>query len=254
MARAAVSRKVVAPVDLAIVNRTPAKAEALAETLGAHHCTAQALSEWHPQCVILAVKPKDVSEGAQIARAALRDGGLVLSVLAGVTTARLRELLGPRIGIVRAMPNVASLYGAGVTAWCSGGDLHESHKSWCVRLFESLGSAFEVADDTAIDIATAVFASSPAFLLYVVEQLESRCDGLGLTAEEGRRLLAQLLRGCAALVESSRPLHETRASVVSPGGTTAAGLAVLAGGHVGTIFRDAVSRSIQRAGELSKLY
>jgi pyrroline-5-carboxylate reductase len=254
MVRAALARQIVTTKGLAIVNRTAAKATALAEALGCDHYAPEELPAWRPECVLLAVKPRDVVDGAALVRSALQDGGVVISVLAGVTTARLRELVGPGISIVRAMPNVASLYGTGVTAWYIEEALHPTQEEWCRRLFEALGVAFKVSAESRIDVATAVFASSPAFILYVIEQLESHVDGLGLTPGEGRHLLAQLLRGCASLVESSRPLPETRASIVSPGGTTAAGLGVLAEGHLGSIFRDAIGRSIERAEELSRSY
>ena len=69
------------------------------------------------EAVILAVKPQKVEEA--IWGVKFPAGLALLSIVAGYSTARLEKLL-PGLRILRAMPNVAALVRAGITALAPG--------------------------------------------------------------------------------------------------------------------------------------
>ena len=68
---------------------------------------------------VLAVKP-DVAEAGPAHPGRRRASDRVLSIVAGLSTARLEAALGPGDVVVRAMPNTPALIGAGVAAMSGG--------------------------------------------------------------------------------------------------------------------------------------
>lgn len=200
--------------------------------------------------VLLAVKPQVLSE-VELAMAEIEFAGLVVSILAGARSERVREALGGRCRVVRVMPNTPALVGMGISGICRGPGATDGDAALVKTLFRGVGEVIEI-DESEMDAVTAVSGSGPAYLFLMAQAMREGAVDAGLAPEIADRLVRQTLRGSAELLARSEDTPETlRASVTSPGGTTAAAVAVLEGAG----WRGVVSRAIlaarDRGAELS---
>ncbi len=108
--------------------------------------------------VLLAVKPQNLEEIATDINGKLKPGQMVISILAGISIARLSARLGHQI-IVRAMPNTPAQIGMGMTVWCCSEKVSDKQKEITGRIFSAMGRAIQVADEKYIDMATAISGS-----------------------------------------------------------------------------------------------
>ncbi|KAB7644134.1 pyrroline-5-carboxylate reductase [Polymorphobacter fuscus] len=179
-----------------------------------------------PDVLVLAVKPQVWRAAAAPLLAQIGPMTLVVSVMAGVTTADLAAAF-PGAAIIRAMPNTPSAIGQGVTAlFTTAGDLAEGAGE---ALFSAAGATVWLADEGDFDAVTAVSGSGPAYVFAFIEALAAAGVAAGLAPVLADRLARATVTGAAALAaaEAAVPAAELRTRVTSPGGTTAAGLAVL---------------------------
>jgi pyrroline-5-carboxylate reductase len=176
--------------------------------------------------VVLSVKPQVFPSLLPELAPALSAQSLVISIAAGVPL-RAIELLLPAARVVRAMPNTPALVRAGVTALAAGARASDADRALASTIFESVGKVVHVPEEH-MDAVTALSGSGPGYLFLVVEALIAGGRELGLDPDVARILAAQTLYGAGKLlVESGEEAEVLRARVTSPGGTTAAGIAVL---------------------------
>ena len=178
------------------------------------------------EIVVLAVKPQVFPSLLPELAPALSQRSLVISIAAGVPLRAIEALL-PAARVVRAMPNTPALVSAGVTALAAGARATEDDKALASTIFESVGKVVHVPEEH-MDAVTALSGSGPGYLFLIVEALIAGGRELGLSPEVARTLAAQTLYGTGKLlIESGEEAEVLRGRVTSPGGTTAAGLAVL---------------------------
>ncbi|MBE0490642.1 MAG: pyrroline-5-carboxylate reductase [Sulfurospirillum sp.] len=189
--------------------------------------------------VILAIKPQSL-EALHVSGTA---HGLI-SILAGVTLARLKEKISAKL-YVRAMPNMAALKGKSATSLC--GD--EALKQEAMGLLESIGKCFWLSSEKELDIATALAGSAPAWIALVAEALSDGAVNLGLKRELSYQYLAQLFEGVGVLLQEEHPAL-LKDKITSPEGTTIAGLAKLEEGGVRDSFIKAMQSAYERAQKL----
>ena len=184
------------------------------------------LAGFRPDIVIFALKPQVL--GTALAEfVPLVAGALVISVAAGVSLARLSELLGGHHRVVRAMPNLPVVVRQGVTT-LYGKALAAADAAACEAVFTAVGQVAWVAGEDQIDVATAIAGSGPAYFFALVEQLALAGAAEGLVPEVARRLATQTCIGAASLLQQDgRDAAALKAAVCSPRGTTEAGLAAM---------------------------
>jgi pyrroline-5-carboxylate reductase len=236
-----------APVDeLRVVERLAPRADELRLRFPGLEVTDEPLpARGH----VLAVKPGDV-EAACRALAATGEPAPVLSIAAGVTIARLEAALAPGTPVVRAMPNMPALVGAGAAAVAAGTAAGEAELAWAEQVLGAVGLV-ERVDESLLDAVTGLSGSGPAYVFLVAEALVEAGVLAGLPRPVSAALAAQTLLGAARLLDESPEGPEAlRAAVTSPGGTTAAGLRVLESAGVRAAFLDAVMAATERSREL----
>jgi pyrroline-5-carboxylate reductase len=141
---------------------------------------------------------------------------------------------GRDLPVVRAMPNTPALVGQGAAAIAPGAHATGDDLDWAAGILEAVGIVVRVPE-SQLDAVTGLSGSGPAYVFLVAESL----------------IEAGVLVGLSRAV--SRALPDTlRASVTSPGGTTAAGLHALESHGVRVAFLDAVKAATQRAQELGR--
>ena len=193
---------------------------------------------------IVAVKPQYVPEvAAQLASAGV---GRILSIAAGVTIATI-ESAAPSSAVVRCMPNTPSLVGCGASAIAAGTQAGTADLDWAEEILGSVGTVVRL-DESALDAVAGVSGSGPAYVFHLAEALIDAGIAEGLEPDVADALARQTILGAATLmVETGEDPGVLRENVTSPGGTTAAGLAVFAEadllGLVGRVVHAAVERS-----------
>ena len=182
-----------------------------------------------PDVLVLAVKPQSLDQVAPQIAALAAERTLVLSIIAGKTIANLTARLPRARAVVRAMPNTPAAIGRGVTAAFANADVNPEQRRWCERLLGAVGAFFWLEDEGAIDAVTAISGSGPAYVFALTEALAAAAERLGLPAELSMGLARGTVEGAAELMrrESATAPATLRQNVTSPGGTTAAALAVL---------------------------
>ena len=198
---------------------------------------------------ILAVKPQDAAAALDRMAGGLGDGGLV-SIVAGLRTFSIEEQLGGRPSVVRAMPNTPARVGSGVTALTPGRFASEGTKELAVSVFSAVGPVVWL-DEDKLDAVTALSGSGPAYLFLVAEALVDAGVALGLPRDVAETLVFATVEGSGRMLRASGdPPAVLRAQVTSPGGTTAAALAVLEAMAVRAAFGEAARAAERRSREL----
>ncbi|MDR7550101.1 MAG: pyrroline-5-carboxylate reductase [Armatimonadota bacterium] len=201
--------------------------------------------------LILAMKPADLDQAMTELRPHIRQGHLVISVLAGVRCASVERYLNGT-PVVRAMPNLSAAVLASTTALAYGRHAGEDARSAARALFDRVGHTVDVSED-AMDAVTAVAGSGPAYVYLFMEALIEAGVQAGLSSEVARILAVQTVFGAAKLVkETGGEPADLRRRVTSPGGTTMAALGVLEARGFKVSIGDAVRQAIRRARELSR--
>lgn len=199
---------------------------------------------------VLAVKP-DVAE---VACRALGAAGVrrVLSIVAGMPSARLEAVLPAGSVVVRAMPNSPALAGAAVSAVSGGSNARSADLEWAEAVLGAVGTVVRVPE-RQLDVVTGLSGSGPAYVFLVVEALVEAGVLAGLGREISTALAVGTVRGAAALLAETGERPEVlRADVTSPGGTTAAGLRALEARAVRSAFIEAVLAAVERSRSLAR--
>jgi pyrroline-5-carboxylate reductase len=175
------------------------------------------------RAVILGIKPQALDDAAPTL-APLTQGATVISMLAGIRLARLAALFPAAAGHVRVMPNLAAAIGKSPIALAGA-----APDPAVTALMAPLGAPEWLAEDQ-FDLVTALVGSGPAFVYRFVAARAAGAADLGMAPAQAQRLALVMVEGAAALAAASdADPAELARRVTSPGGTTAAGLAVLDG-------------------------
>ena len=232
--------------------------EASAQRLAAAHpglaVGTDPAAAWRGDALLLAVKPQQLVAVAATATPPAGGAGveppLLISVLAGVTVARLQGLFsGHRI--VRAVPNTPCLVGAGLCGLAWGEGVSEAQRRWVQQLFAQVGEVLELPEPQ-LDAFLALTSSGPAFVALVAEAMADGAVAAGLPRALAQHLAHRTLAGTAALLQE-QDLHpgQLKDMVSSPGGTTIAGLRRLEQGGLRSALLEAVLAAAERSRELA---
>jgi pyrroline-5-carboxylate reductase len=199
---------------------------------------------------LLAVKP-DVGEAVLRTLSAVGINR-VLSVVAGLSTARLEAVMRPGAVVVRAMPNTPALIGAGVAAMSGGSAATSADLDWAEGILASVGTVIRLPE-RQLDAVTAVSGSGPAYVFLVAEAMIEGGVMAGLPRPVSEELVVATILGSARLMaETGDDPAELRSAVTSPGGTTAAALRTLEFKAVRSAFIEAVAAATERSRQLGR--
>jgi pyrroline-5-carboxylate reductase len=207
-----------------------------------------------PAVVLLAVKPQSMEQVLPDLAPLVSPETIFISIAAGTSLHRLKELLGAEARIVRAMPNTPSAVGRGVTVACANALVTAEQRALATALLAAVGEADWVESEPLIDAVTAISGSGPAYLFYMTECLAAAGEALGLEGGLAMRLARATVSGAGEMLHRlDEPAATLRKNVTSPGGTTAAALDVLMGeGGLSPLIRRAALAARDRARELGQ--
>ncbi|WP_203448884.1 MULTISPECIES: pyrroline-5-carboxylate reductase [unclassified Mycobacteroides] len=262
--------------DIVVSEKVPARAKALADAYSIRVSEVADAVEG-ADFIVVAVKPSDVeSATTEIASALAKldaEGSereteqVLVSVAAGVSTGFFESKLAAGAPVVRVMPNAPMLVGAGVSAVAKGRFANDEQLSAVAELLESVGTVIKVAE-SQMDTVTALSGSGPAYFFLLVEALVDAGVASGLTRPVATDLVIQTMAGSAAMLleraesdenrapglqtrtEVDTTAAELRATITSPGGTTAAALRELERGGLRASVYAAVDAAKTRSEQL----
>jgi pyrroline-5-carboxylate reductase len=205
-----------------------------------------------PRLVVLGVKPQKLDEIAPQLKPWLTSRATIVSILAGVEAASLKQRFPTAGAIVRAMPNLPVAVRRGVTALHSA-DADDRTRAELGDLFGVLGYAMWMADEAKLAAVGSVAGAGPAYVARFVAALAKAGEQRGLGADTASTIALETVLGTAWMAAATgESMDEVVRRVASPGGTTEAGLAVLdqaLDDLVGITIRAAAERGAELAQE-----
>jgi pyrroline-5-carboxylate reductase len=201
------------------------------------------------EAIFIAVKPPMVVPVLAELKDQLQNK-LVISLAGGVRISSMEKVCDARI--MRALTNTPSAICRAATGITRGSRSTKDDVDLVRKIFGAIGVVVEI-NEQQIDIVTALSGSGPAFIYTVVEALAAGGTKLGLANEVAMELAIQTARGAAEIMlESKMSPEELRRMVVTPGGTTAAGLALMEKLGTGESLIAAVETATKRSQEMAK--
>jgi pyrroline-5-carboxylate reductase len=194
---------------------------------GARTVTSFADAGPPPKLALLAFKPQKLDEIAPDLRRLLSGNTIVVSLLAGVEVASLRQRFPGAAAIVRAMPNLAVAVRRGVTGLYSP-DLDKQAEVQLNDLFSALGFAMWMSDEGKLAALGSVAGAGPAYVARFIDALAKAGEKRGLTYDIAATIARETVLGTAWMAATTgEDMESIVRRVASPKGTTEAGLAVL---------------------------
>jgi len=245
--------RIVTDEQLIILEKSPDKAEKLKKlSIGTVYGTAGSYIK-EADLIILAVKPQDIQALFDSIRDHIDKQQVFLSIMAGITTATISDALGIS-KIIRAMPNLPAQIGEGMTVFTSSDDVTRIELVTVQNLINATGKSIYVENEQAIDAATALSGSGPAYVFYFMNAMIQAAQSLGFKESEAELLIYQTFSGTIDLYNKhNHNCGEWIAKVASRGGTTEAALKTFAANDLPQTIKKGITSAYERAEELSKL-
>ncbi|MGH7752247.1 MAG: pyrroline-5-carboxylate reductase [Gemmatimonadales bacterium] len=240
------------PQRITVVDVHPGKLEELKRTYRVHVTSDAVAPVRKAKLVVLAVKPQTLDGVLDRIREGVKPDQLIISIIAGVGSAYIRDRLGKRNPVIRVMPNIAATVDAAASALAGCDPTGEEHFKVAEAIFGAVGEVVRV-DEVHLDAVTGLSGSGPAYIYMVIEAL---CDGgvkMGLPRETAMKLATQTVFGAAKLVKETG-LHPAtlRDQVTTPGGTTITAIHELEQRGLRAMLIGAVETATERSRLLGK--
>ena len=205
-----------------------------------------------PKLAVLAFKPQKLDEIAPALRQFLSSKTVIVSLLAGVEAASLRQRFPGAGAIVRAMPNLPVAVRRGVTGLYTA-DADQSVRQQVNDLFSALGFAMWMTDEAKLAALGSVAGAGPAYVSRFIAALSKAGQQRGLTPEIADIIARETVLGTSWMAAGTGENMDSVAKrVASPRGTTEAGLAVLDGeGALDDLIAATINAASARGAELA---
>lgn len=238
------------PENIFISDIRPARLKLMAEQYHVQPLQTNAELAAKVDTLVLSVKPQNMADVLAEIKSNVRKDALVISIAAGIKTAKIADFLG-NVPIVRVMPNTPALVGQGAAALYAN-PAAADRLDTALKIFSAVGVAVVVDDEELMDAVTAVSGSGPAYFFLLMQEMIKAATELGLSADTAKQLVLQTAKGAALLAEQgSDSPAELRQKVTSPGGTTEAALKVFADNRFSRLVKSALIAAHNRSRQLS---
>jgi pyrroline-5-carboxylate reductase len=198
----------------------PAKAETFKREYGVSDVGSAAELARVCDLILLAVKPDAAPGVLQTIAGELNERKIVLSVVLGLTIAKITEMTGGVCRVVRVMPNTPALVGAGAMCVSFGDGIADGEKDTIISLLAACGEV-EVMEERLLSRVTGLTGSSPAYVFIMLEAMADAAVRNGIPRATARRLAAQAVLGSAKLaLEADKHTGALKDDVCSPAGST----------------------------------
>lgn len=130
-------------VEVLLANRTKAKAETLAERIGAVVSSNEIIAR-EADHIFLGVKPQMIVDVLKDIAPALKErksAPVLISMVTGLDIARIQELAGGDYPIIRIMPNMPAAVGEGVIFYACSGNCDKAQQEAFLRYMAPAASS-----------------------------------------------------------------------------------------------------------------
>ena len=233
--------------ELLLSNRSREKASALQARIGGRVTDNPGAAK--ADFIFLGVKPQMLPEVTPKLREVLkqrREPFTVVSMAAVTSIARIKELLGDDVPVIRIMPNTPVSVGEGVILYaCSGEVTAETEGSFLAAM--SASGRFLKVEERLIDAGACISGCGPAFVDLFIEAMADGGVACGLPRSLALELAAATVSGSAKLMlETGKHPAQLKDEVCSPGGTTIQGVRALEKGGLRSAVMEAVIAAYKR--------
>src|SRR5699024_7096986 len=113
--------------------------------------------------VVLSTKPYDVENAIKSIVPYLTEDQIVMSVIAGVSTVQITEMIGKEIPVIRVMPNTSASIVYSATAITQDELTSQKDQVISKKLFEAIGT-FNIVEKEKMHVGTSISGSGPAYI------------------------------------------------------------------------------------------
>ena len=239
------TKKIYTPAEILVSHPRLERRQFWVETYGVGVSGDNQRAAEATEVVLVAVKPQQWAQVVPDLQVVSPEA-VCISVLAGMPL-RTLEAAVPGRAWVRAMPNTPVQVGAGITALAWGTQVNEQQRQWAMQLFAAVGQVVAVPEGY-LNGVTAVAGSGPGYMAVLMEALIDGGVLVGLPRGLATQLVLQTVLGTAQLLQQQElPPATLKDRVMSPAGTTSAGLLCLEQQGVRGALMQAVQSAYQRA-------
>jgi len=205
-----------------------------------------------PRFVMLGFKPQKLDEVTPGLAPHVGPECILVSMLAGVSAATLRQLFPQARAIVRVMPNLPVAQVQGTTAVYSA-DGGQEQLADIRQLIASLGMIVWCDQEEELGVIGAIASAGIAYVARFAAALAKSGETLGMRPGTAEQVAIQTLVGTAAYAaDTGASMSEVARRVASPKGTTEQGLAVLdAEGGLQQLVDRTIEAAVRRSKELA---
>lgn len=218
------------PNDIALTNLHAEKAKALCDETGAYFCKNNIEAAKQSKYILACIKPqvgeKVIKEISATVKECVKNGEekILVSIMAGISIATLREWIDVDIPIIRTLPNVAADVGKCLTLCCVNDLVTDEMFNEFSDALKFTGK-FEKLDEAKMTAGGVITGCAPAFVCMFIEALSDGGVMTGLTRAQAQEYAVQAIIGAATLVEESgKHPGKIKDEICSPGGSTIAGV------------------------------
>ena len=244
-----VGGKIVSAKNIFVFDTDPAKTAHLKETENVNISDNLAALQQEANIIFICVKPRVVPV---VLSQITQPGCAFVSIAAGVTAKKIKELIKVDSRILRIMPNTPLMVGKGASGFEVPSTLTKDEFEFVSGIFKCLGKVVEVPA-SQMDAVTGVSGSGPAYMYYFLSALTQARIRQNLTPQDALTLALQTMKGAVEMVErTGKPLETLIQEVSSPGGTTIEALAVFDQFDLNDIMDQAVDACAKKSALLSE--
>ena len=173
--------------------------------------------------IILAVQPSQLSKLLNEIKGILHDNHVLISTITGFPLAKMEEIVGKDVFLIRSMPNTAISVRKSMTCLCAN-EKGKERLPIAEAIFNGLGTSM-VMDEQHMRAATVICSSGIAFWMRLIRANTQGGVQLGFDATEAMKMAMHAAMGAASLlIETGAHPEEEIDKVTTPGGCTIEGL------------------------------
>jgi len=178
---------------------------------------------------------------------------LVLSILAGVSLAKLSALFGgDEMRLIRCTLNTAATIGCSCSVFSRTLEVADGDCDLVKGVLSAVGECLGEVKDTEMDAATSVCASSIAYMYMMCDAIADGGVKMGLSKAMALRMAAQTMLGAARLLQTSGSNPNVlKDAVCSPGGITIQGVHELEKAQFRSGLMSAVEAAVVRSRQFN---
>ena len=243
-------------IDAENLLATQAEAEGLEEkskNLGINVILDNKLLAKNSDVIFIAVKPNQVVDVLNEIEPFITPEKLIVSIAAGVNLNKLGVNLPDKAQIIRVMPNTPALVGEGMSGIIGNNFATKENVEYIKTLFETIGKAIVLENESQMDIVTAISGSGPAFFYKVINDIARAGEELGLDYEKALLLSIQTALGSAKMALNREiSMEQLVANVATKGGCTRVGVDVMEELEIDKTLFEVIEKTTKKANELGK--